>query len=259
MSHDISKSIEAGGWAFPGRADYLSHYGIVPSEGSGRLEIDPATAIEIQRDWHSRGQNGCVFAMRAARQLDLEQWSASVHDELPDPHTMHGIIQRAVDDPKNEIHSFILPNVTTPEQIRELMDVSVAAGCVMREHAEIDGVEIFRLRWLLGDGSVESWMVGFASMTEVPPTRRAPFTELVIRTKLRGEEVHRELNHDPDAAHVANINLGFGETITARLIVASKQRAAKLLGGPAARAATPGARAKTTYGLALPQTEDPQI
>jgi len=258
MRQDIPRSVEAGGWSFPGRDDYLDYYGITPSEGSGQLEVAPSTVIEIQRDWHSRGQNGCVFAMQAARQLNLEQWSASVHNDLPDPETMHDIIQRAVDDPENEIHSFILPNITTPEQIRALMDVSVAAGCVMREHAEIDGVEVFRLRWLLGDGSVESWMVGFASMTDVPPTRRAPFTELVIRTKLRGEEVHPDLNHDPDAAHVANINLGFDEETTGKLIASSKRRAARLLGGPAARAATPGARARTTYGLTLHQAEESQ-
>lgn len=256
MGPNIPKSVEAGDWAFPGRDDYLGHYGIVPHDPDGRVEIDPSTVIEIQRDWHSRGQNGCVFAMRAARQLNLTQWSASVHNDLPDPDTMRDIIQRAVDDPENQIHSFLFPNITTPQQVRDLMGVSVTAGCVMREHDEIDGVEVFRLRWMLGDGSVESWMVGFAAMTDVPPTRRAPFTELVIRTKLRGEEVHPDLNHDPDAAHVANINLGFDQQTTGRLIAASKHRAAKLLGGPAARAATPGARAKTTFGLTLPQAEE---
>src|SRR6266487_1265075 len=255
MMHDVSRSVNVAGWSFPGREDYLQHYGIEPTETGGPLEVGPTTAVEIQRDWHSRGQNGCVFAMHAAHKLDQEQWSATVHNELPEPAVMRGVIEGAVDDPKNQIHSFIFPNVTTPQQLRELIDVSVESGCVMIEHMETDGVEVFRLRWMLGD--VESWVVGFASMTDVPATRRAPFTELVFRTKLRGKEIHPDLNRDPGAAHVANIDLGFDQSTAGKLIASSKNRAARLLGGPALRAATPGARAKTTYGITLPSPEKP--
>lgn len=255
MTHDVPRSVEVAGWQFPGREDYLQYYGIEPTEPGGTIEVDPATAVEIQRDWHSRGQNGCVFAMHASRRLDQEQWSATVYSELPNPEEMRGAIEGAVNDPKNQIHSFLFPNVTTPQQLRELIDLSVESGCVMREHMETDGVEVFRLRWMLGE--VESWVVGFASMTDVPPTRRAPFTELVFRTKLREKEIHPGLNSDPSAAHVANIDLGFDQTTVGKLIDSSKSRAARLLGGPALRAATPGARAKTTYGITLPTAENP--
>lgn len=255
MTHDVPRSVEVAGWSFPGREDYLQHYGIEPTEVGGHLEVDSATAIEIQRNWHSRGQNGCVFAMQAAHKLDQEQWSATVYNELPEPAAVRRIIEGAVADPKNQIHSFLFPNVTTPQQLRELIDLSVESGCVMREHMETDGVEVFRLRWMLGD--VESWVVGFASMTDVPPTRRAPFTELVFRTKLREKEIHPGLNSDPSAAHVANIDLGFDHATVGKWIDISKNRAARLLGGPALRAATPGARAKTTYGITLPLSENP--
>ena len=253
MSLDVVRSVEAGGWQFPGRDDYLALYDIAPSEETGLLELDADTAITIQRDWHTRGQNGCVLAMHAARMLDREQWSATVLNELPEPDVMRDTIEQAVADPNNQIHSFLFPNVTSPDQLREVIDLAVEAGCVLREHSEVDGVEVFRLRWVLGD--VESWMVGFASMTDVPPTRRAPFTELVVRTKLRGKEIHPDLNHDADAAHVANIDLGYDQATVGKLIGSSKRRTAQLLGGPALRAATPGARAKTTYGITLPESE----
>jgi len=247
----IPQSVEVAGLRFPGREDYLAHYNVNMSETTGLLDIGAKTVVAIQRDWHSRGQNGCVFAMRAAYELDEQRWSASVHHVLPDATEMRSLIKAAVANPINEIHSFLFPNITQPDQVRELMRLAVEAGCVMREHAETEGVEVFRLRWMLGDGKVESWMVGFAAMQDVPPTRRAPFTELVIRTKLREREIHPDLNADPTAAHVANIDLGYDPDKTGRLIKSSKLRAARLLGGPVARANTPGARAKTTFGLTL--------
>jgi hypothetical protein len=258
MIHGIPRSVNVEGIAFPGREDYLQHFDIGrQGETDGRLEIDSATAIEIQRDWHSRGQNGCVFAMHAARNLTETQWSSTVHDELPESTTMRTLVETAIDDPENQIHSFIFPNITTPPQLRELIDLSMDAGCIMREQAEIDGVEVFRLRWMLGD--VESWVVGFASMADVPPTRRAPFTELVFRTKLKGKDIHPTLNNDEGAAHLANIDLGFDMDTVGKLIGKSKDRAARMLGGPTLRAATPGARAKTTYGITLGQSEEQAV
>ncbi|HEU5187482.1 MAG TPA: hypothetical protein VFT87_03185 [Candidatus Saccharimonadales bacterium] len=101
MIHGIPRSVEVEGTAFPGRNDYLEHFGVVASEEmDGRLEIDPAIALEIQRDWHSRGQNGCVFAMHAARNLTQEQWSSSVHAELPEPTIMRDFVEAAIVDPE---------------------------------------------------------------------------------------------------------------------------------------------------------------
>ncbi|HEU5187481.1 MAG TPA: hypothetical protein VFT87_03180 [Candidatus Saccharimonadales bacterium] len=96
-------------------------------------------------------------------------------------------------------------------------------------------------------------------MTDVPPTRRAPFTELVFRTKLKSKDIHPTLNNDEGAAHLANIDLGFDIDTVGKLIGKSTARAARMLGGPTLRANTPGARAKTTYGITLSQQTEEDL
>lgn len=176
MLHGVPRSIEVGGHTFPDREDYLNH---LKAMGDDR-ELDKATLIAIQKDWHSRGQNGCVFAMHAARKLDENQWSYQVHDNIPDADTMQQTITKAVDDPNNQLASLLFPNVNTVEELSELIEVAGQAGCIIREE-DIDDTNVLRLRWRIDE--VESWVLGFIPADAVPVTRRAPFTEFVFRTK----------------------------------------------------------------------------
>jgi hypothetical protein len=58
MLHDVPRSLALGGYTFPTRDDYLARYVATGQAGA----LDEETIIAIQRDWHQRGQNGCVFA-----------------------------------------------------------------------------------------------------------------------------------------------------------------------------------------------------
>lgn len=245
MIHGVPRNTELAGMSFPNRDDYLQHFGISLPED---IEVNPETAISIQRDWHARGQNGCVFAMHAARNFNYSQWSSTVHSELPDSDSMREAIESAVVDEDNELHSFIFPNITGRRGIEELIQRSIDAGCTVREE-DRDKVHITRLRWALGD--VESWVLGFAPTNDLPATRQAPFTELVFRTKTKTKVIHPNLNNDPSQAHVADIDLGFDTDTTGRLMEKSSDRTARLLGGVTARAETHGAKAKTTYGMKM--------
>lgn len=246
MIHGVPRNIEIEGMPFPGRNDYLEHFGIeIPTDGEPLL-IDHDLAADIQRDWHSRGQNGCVFAMHAARNFTPNQWSMSVHDELPRSERMRALIESSVDNADNQLHSFILPNVTTTEHVYGLVDRAIEAGCTVKAEDK-DAINITRLRWPLGD--VESWVIGFAPTDDIPATRRAPFTELVFRTKTKTKVIHPSLNNDPTQAHVADLDLGFETDTVGKLIEKSADRTARLLGGAAARSEAHGAKAKTTYGI----------
>lgn len=248
MIHGVPRSTEVSDMSFPGREDYLQHFGIqLPEEGQ-TIDIAPETAISIQRDWHARGQNGCVFAMHAARNFNNSQWSSSVHGELPDSDSMREAIETAVVDEDNQLHSFIFPNITDRNGIEGLIQRSIDAGCTIREE-DRDKVHITRLRWDLDN--VESWVLGFAPTTDLPATRRAPFTELVFRTKTKTKIIHPDLNNDPSQAHVADIDLGFDTDTVGKLMEKSSDRTARLLGGVSARAETHGAKAKTTYGVTI--------
>lgn len=249
MIHGIPRSVEVEGMPFPGRDDYLGHYGVEASE-SGELNLDQEQVVAIQRDWHSRGQNGCVFAMHAARNYSPHQWSMSVHDELPESSEMRALIEGAVEDADNQLHSLIFPNITTTEQVYELVGRAVEAGCTIQTE-EKGQTDVMRLRWALGD--IESWVIGFAPVPDVPATRQAPFAELVFRTKTKTKMIHPDLNNDPTQAHVADLDLGFDTETVGRLMEKSSDRTERLLGGTAARSVTHGAKAKTTYGINLGQ------
>lgn len=242
MLHGISRSVEVADYTFPNRKDYFESLGISDSN-----ELDKETSIAIQRDWHSRGQNGCVFAMFAAQKLNEEQWAYEAYDALPDAASMQDAIKSAVNDPDNEVLSLLFPTITDTPGLHSLIDLAIEAGCALQQE-DLEGTQVLRLRWHLGD--VESWVLGFIDNESMPATRRAPFTELVFRTKQKTKVIHRRLNNDPTQAHVADIDLGFDEAVLERLMDKSSQRTTRLLGGKAARDASHGAKAKTTYGIA---------
>lgn len=242
MLHAINRSLRAGDYTFPTRLDYLTYYA-----ASGLVyDLDEAAIIAIQRDWHSRGQNGCVFAMHAARKLSAEQWRHEIHCDLADADTLRQRIAAAVADPGNEILSLIFPAIVNPVDVRRLVDIIMAAGCYQAT-ATLDGSPLVTLRYQLGD--VASWIIGFAPVQTLPLTRRAPFAELAIRTKPKSGPKHPALNNDPAQAHLADVDLGFIPEVTTRLISKSSRRTASILGGTLARAQTRGAKAKVTYDL----------
>lgn len=193
--------------------------------------------------------------MHAARRLNGEQWSYEVYGDIPDAVIVQDTITGAVGSPENELMSLLFPNVTSLEQLGKLLDTMIEAGCILRREA-MDDVNVLRLRWQIGE--VESWVLGFIPTEDVPITRRAPFTELVFRTKQKSGIIHERLNNDPTQAHVADIDLGFDGEVVGLLIDKSAQRTARLLGGEAVRDAAHGAKAKTTYGLTTPDGLDPK-
>src|SRR5437667_6678566 len=110
---------------------------------------------------------------------------------------MQTVIESAVDSPENELASLLFPGVTSLEQLTGLIGTAVKAGCILRQEA-MEDVNVLRLRWRLGE--VESWVLGFIPSDDVPITRRAPFTELVFRTKQKTGIIHQRLNNDPTQA-----------------------------------------------------------
>lgn len=246
MIYNVHKSLNIEGLLFPQRKDYLSHFGISSVEAGIPLNIDSATVISIQRDWHARGQNGCMFAMYAARHFSQIEWSSTVIDQLPTSNVIRSDLENAVNDADNKLHSFIFPNVITKEQVEELVNLFISAGCIVRKKSD-EVYTLIRLRWLLGE--IESWVIGFSPVEELPTTRRSPFTELIFSTKKKIKIIHPQLNNDPMQAHVADLDLGFKVDAIGRLMKRSSQHTARILGGMAARTNNHSAKAKTTYGF----------
>jgi len=242
MLHDLPRSAAIGGYSFPTRADYLAHCG----HDRPIDELDPATVVAIQRDWHMRGQNGCVFAMHAARHLSPQQWRCEVEPRTASKVVVRHTIEAAIANPENLILSLIFPTIECLDDIRCLVTFAESVGCYeAKENSAGSGYVC--LRYPVGEA--EAWIVGFAPLSTLPPTRRAPFAELAIRTKTKIGAVHPELNNETDQAHLADVDLHFPTDVMSSLISKSKTRSVKILGGPLARSQAKGAKAKVTYDL----------
>lgn len=244
MLHDVPRTAAVGGYTFPTRYDYLARC------GNSRTvdELDADTIVTIQRDWHMRGQNGCVFAMHAARKLNNQQWRYEVHPRVPDKNALRQSITAAIADPDNQILSLIFPAVECRKDVRSLVDLVRSVGCYQATEVE-ERSEFVSLRYPVHD--VESWIVGFAPLATLPATRRAPFAELAIRTKVKTKALHPELNGDTTQAHLADVDLNFDPQVVTKLISKSKARSARILGGESARSVTTGAKAKVTFDLSV--------
>lgn len=242
--HDVPRTSAVGGYTFPTRRDYLARWGSDQEVG----ELCTEKLVSIQRDWHMRGQNGCLFAMHAARKLSAEQWRYEVHPPKPDIQTVRRSIGAAISDPDNQILSLIFPAVECHADLRRLVDIAWSVGCYQARG--VDGRSgLVSLRYPVA--SAEAWIVGFAPLDTLPPTRRAPFAELAIRTKVKTRAPHPELNGDTAQAHLADVDLNFAPNVVAVLISKSIARTSKILGGDCARCSTKGAKAKVTFDLSV--------
>lgn len=242
MLHDLPRTCAVGGYTFPTRADYVARC----ANGRGVAELDAPQLIAIQRDWHIRGQNGCVFAMHAARKLSAQQWRHEVCPPDPDIHAIRRSINAAVSDPDNEILSLIFPAAECRADLRKIINIARSVGCY--QAGEVDERSgLVSLRYPVS--SAEAWIVGFAPLATLPPTRQAPFAELAIRTKVKAHALHPALNDDTSQAHLADVDLGLTSTVVARLVAKSIERTSKILGGDFARSVARGAKAKVTFDL----------
>jgi hypothetical protein len=244
MQHDLPRTFTVGGYTFPTRADYLARC----ANGRDVADLKADQLISIQRDWHSRGQNGCIFAMHAARKLSAQQWRYEVHPPDPDVQAIRRSISVSISDPDNQILSLIFPAVECRTGLRQLIDIARSVGCY--QAGEVDERSgLISLRYPVA--SAEAWIVGFAPLAILPPTRQAPFAELAIRTKVKTQALHPALNGDTGQAHLADVDLSFTSNVVARLITKSIARTSRILGGDLARYAMKGAKAKVTFDLSV--------
>lgn len=242
MLHDLPRTLTVGGYTFPTRADYLA----CCTNGRDVADLTADQLIAIQRDWHIRGQNGCIFAMHAARKLSVHQWRYEVHPPDPDVPAIRRSISTAISDPDNQILSLIFPAIECHTGLRKLIDIARSVGCY--QAGEVDErTGLVSLRYPVV--SAEAWIVGFAPLATLPPTRQAPFAELAIRTKVKTQALHPVLNGDTSQAHLADVDLSFTPSVVACLIAKSIARTSKILGGDIARRAARGAKAKVTFDL----------
>lgn len=231
IGEHILGSFQRSEWKFPTRSDYekyLIEKQII--EDTADLWYDEQLVIAVQRHWHNRGQNGCVFAQVVANKAAEYGWRSVVIqggvEQIKKPNMKRLItsaISKSIHDPDCEIISFLFPEIVDPLDlvflIRILMDTD---KIILHDASQIDDMITIALRVAVSDKItpekiVLSWLMGFGPFKFFPTTRQAPVTELVIRAKPKPEKIYEKLNQDRMAAHLADVPLRLADQAWPRI------------------------------------------
>lgn len=207
---------------YPGRQDYircLKNQGFI--ERASDLNQLPELVADVQKHWHASGQNGCRFAQLLSRAPSDYGWRIVVvtrgHEKMwirkviPE---IHDHITRALRHSATSALSLIFPGVTQAWELAELLhELDGMTKCTVEETGEpvmlkrIEYVPV-GMRVLLNHDGVRSWALGFGPFAFLPPTRRAPFTEIALATKPKTFPLRdKRLNPNPLLAHLADVDI----------------------------------------------------
>lgn len=243
---------------FPNRDDYKTYFlahGV--SNNQKNIWDDDELVIATQRHWHTRGQNGCVFAQVAATHADKYGWESKV---LRDGSYTTSDASRAIDQifdlaVKNqccENLSLLFPQIDTPDNLVGLLkNIRDSSSSITVTITEYKDFSIVALRGKLDVEGVLAWIVGFGPFGFLPYTRQAPFTELAIRPKKKPETLFDKLNQDKEAAHLADLPLGLEYEVMDKLWEKTQAITRAILGNSARKLASL-ASVEVTY--AIPHT-----
>ncbi|MGB8955810.1 MAG: hypothetical protein WCC10_10590, partial [Tumebacillaceae bacterium] len=169
---------------------------------------------EVQRHWHTSGQNGCVFAQNLARKQKEYGWETYVITETVDrigqdvQARITDRIQEAIASPDCQVLSLLFPQITKEDDLTTLIHILKETPPIFLEkETEIGEFITLALRVdVTGDG-ILSWLMSFGPFSFYPKTRIAPVLELTIRTKPKPEKIFERLNQDRNTAHLADVPL----------------------------------------------------
>lgn len=218
-----------GSLTFPNRIDYERYFFLQESVGEpSDVWEDDSLVGQIQQHWHSRGQNGCVFAQTVASKADRLGWNFVIVRGLSE---VKKDLLQAIESPECQNLSLLFPEVTQPNQLVDLVQSIIKIDDLFRlqvtNHMD---TAILALRIKLIPTEVLSWIVGFGPFDFLPYTRQAPVTELAIRTKLKPKKLFWRLNSDQAAAHLEDVPVGLNDHQMEKLWQATYLRTRQILG-----------------------------
>lgn len=125
---------------------------------------------------------GCAFAMHIAKDPDREGLEPLIINSWADPGEL-GVLVGSLLEGQPKIAAAIFPNITTTEQLVELIEQLGALDSWRVEPRDVEDQEHIGvgMRWVMPDGIHESWVLGFAPMEHMPSTRRAPHVAVLLK------------------------------------------------------------------------------
>jgi hypothetical protein len=232
MSIDPTRAL--GLRRFPTAAQYHERVARLLSQHGEQLSaVLPALA---QRDWHVRGQTGCMFARLAALSADAPRWECIVAAPAAnlDVPRLTSLIDAAIEDARIEVVSVLLPELMTAPDVVAVVRKLVAGGPFWLEVDRVVGDTLrlhLRYPFTASGGPVQSWVMAFGPYTWLPNTRQGPYLELVIRVKGKPDWIFHRLNQDRDVAHLADVPLDMTDRHWEHRWQSTRERTRMILGG----------------------------
>lgn len=246
----VDSSTSIGKYSFPARKDYENYFiqrGYIST--AEELWLNDSLISQVQRHWHTRGQNGCVFAQVIAFNSENLGWTSFVYrgQEIG---KIDLVINKAISDEQNNAVSLLFPNVTNQEQLVDLLhNLAKTESIKISKEETIDELVLLALRTPLKGNEVLSWLIGFGPFSFLPETRQSPVTEIIVRTKLKPERQFYRLNQEKGFAHVADIPVQMSDSLMETIWQATYNRTREVLGGNDKRVSNKFASAKVTIAV----------
>ncbi|PYI90273.1 MAG: hypothetical protein DME97_18020 [Verrucomicrobia bacterium] len=156
-------------------------------------------------NWMKTEQVGCAFARNFAKRGDIAglQGVTVLGNNLGEREIMPLNVLLAAACAKSEGVYIIFPEINSPDEVIRL--IQGLCGTRVWECVDLtaqirppNDALVLGLRWHLPDGKHMNYVLGFANLPDMPRTRRAPNTTLVLRTGPPGRA--------PSVAFAHNIN-----------------------------------------------------
>lgn len=169
-------------------------------------------------DWMKTDQVGCGFARGFARREDVAglQGVTVVGNNLGDREIIPLNVLLAAACSQSAGVYVIFPNINSSDEVIGL--IRGLCGTRVWECADLtsdirppNDALVIGLRWHLPDGKHMNYVLGFANLPDMPRTRRAPHTTLVLRTGPPGRA--------PGVAFAHNVNPKKDERSSEKLAV----------------------------------------
>ena len=185
---------------------------------------------EAQKNWHTRGQNGCNFARIAARKAIELGWRSHYIDQNIDE--VGDIMRTAEADDSCEIMSLVFSHRNAEDLVDTITTLTEESDFYLEKDELIDS-ETKRqlyLRYPLQLGRIAAWSMCFAPYDFMPNTRRSPFIEIATRMKEKPSGLHEMLNQKEGEAHLADLIIDKNPKHTGHRIASTIKRTVAILG-----------------------------
>ena len=238
-----ARSARHGRRRFSTRSDYEAHLRRLRWVTAREKAWDDAELVAgVQRDWHTQGQTGCVFAQGLARTLPDDAWPSAVVPQVRGAGArVDAALASATASTEAQLLSVLFPTVDRPCALLALLaELARSSERLLAEpldeHREMT---LLRLRAVVTGDGVLAWILAFGPFDFWPPTRRGPVAELLFRVKPKPERIFPRLDQDRRIAHIADTPIAMDDEDADRRWRGTYRAALDILGEPMSTLTSP--------------------